>query len=89
MGLKDRVVKAFSTDESELSRHGRAPIPGEATLSLPAGEVKLTYQQGFIDSGFFTVPKELGVTVTEPAGEEEGDDARDREHARLDGYQRT
>jgi hypothetical protein len=66
----DRVSRAFSTDESELSRHGRVPIPGEATLSLPAGEVKLTYQQGFIDTGFFTVPKELGVTVTGPAGED-------------------
>jgi hypothetical protein len=70
MGLMDRVLKAFSTDESELARHGRVPIPGEATLSLPAGEIKLTYQQGFIDPSFLTVPKELEVTVTGTDGED-------------------
>jgi hypothetical protein len=70
MGLMDRVLKAFSTDESELARHGRVPIPGEATLSMPAGEVRLTYQQAFIDPSFFTVPKELVVTVTGPGGED-------------------
>jgi hypothetical protein len=70
MGLMDRVLKRFSTDESELARHGRVPIPGEAKLSLPAGEVKLTYQQGYIEVDFFTVPKELELTVTGPAGED-------------------
>jgi hypothetical protein len=70
MGLMDRVLKALSADESELSQHGRVPIPGEARLTLPAGEVRLTYQQAFIDPGFLTVPKELGVTVTGPGGED-------------------
>jgi hypothetical protein len=32
--------------------------------------VKLTYQQGFIEPDFFTVPKELVVTVTGPDGED-------------------
>lgn len=70
MGLLDRLSRTFTTDESELSRYGRIPIPGEATLSLPAGEVKLTYQQAFIDPSWLTVPKELVVTITGPSGED-------------------
>jgi hypothetical protein len=51
-------------------------VPGEATVTLPPGKVKLTYQEsrrassdsdGDIDFG---VPGPLSLTVVSPAGEE-------------------
>lgn len=54
---------------------GSLPVPGEATVTLSAGKVKLSYQESYKASGGedhidFGVPGALEVTVTSPSGEE-------------------
>ena len=54
---------------------GSLPVPGEATVTLSAGKVKLSYQESYKASGGedhidFGVPSALEVTVTSPSGEE-------------------
>src|SRR5690349_12455401 len=55
--------------------YGRFMVPGETTVTLPAGKLKLSYQEeykatGTEDSIDFGVPSQLQVTVT-PAGDGE------------------
>src|SRR5215208_893685 len=50
------------------------PVPGETTVSLPAGKLKLSYQESYKagggeDSIDFGVPSALQVTVASPAGQ--------------------
>jgi hypothetical protein len=50
------------------------PVPGETTVSLPAGKTKLSYQESYKagggeDSIDFGVPSALQVTIASPAGE--------------------
>jgi len=54
---------------------GSLPVPGEATVTLSAGKVKLSYQESYKASGGedhidFGVPSALEVTVTSPSGQE-------------------
>ena len=54
---------------------GSLPVPGEATVTLSAGKVKLSYQESYKASGGedhidFGVPSSLEVTVTSPSGEQ-------------------
>jgi hypothetical protein len=54
--------------------YGRIPVPGQTTVALPAGKLKLSYQEsykagGTEDSIDFGVPAALQVTVESPAGE--------------------
>ena len=54
--------------------YGKVPVPGQATVALPAGKLKLSYQEsykarGTEDSIDFGVPAGLQVTVESPAGE--------------------
>ena len=49
-------------------------VPGEATVMLPAGKLKLSYQESYKASSSgdtidFDVPSALSVTVTAPTGE--------------------
>lgn len=49
-------------------------VPGEATVMLPAGKLKLSYQESYKapssgDTIDFDVPSALSVTVTAPTGE--------------------
>jgi hypothetical protein len=59
---------------SRDARYGAVPAPGEATLDLPAGKVKLTYQEAVHSSGGgegsidFDVPNGLIATLTPVAG---------------------
>ena len=56
--------------------HGEIPVPGEATMTLPAGKVKLSYQEGQHTSQVederiqFFAPDDLVVTVVGPDGSE-------------------
>ena len=56
--------------------HGEVPVPGEATLTLPAGNVKLSYQaaqhtsRGEEHEIAFYAPDDLVVTVIAPDGNE-------------------
>jgi hypothetical protein len=54
--------------------YGQIPVPGQTTVALPAGKMKLSYQEsykarGTEDSIDFGVPATLQVTVESPAGE--------------------
>jgi hypothetical protein len=66
-----RVFKSRATADD----YGRFNIPGEATVTLPAGSsLKISYQEEYTASGGegsidFYVPKELQVEVTGPSGE--------------------
>jgi hypothetical protein len=52
--------------------YGRFMVPGETTVALPAGKVKISYQEEYKASGTedsidFGVPPQLQVTVTNEA----------------------
>ncbi len=54
--------------------YGKIPVPGQTTVALPAGKLRLSYQEsykarGTEDSIDFGVPAGLGVTVESPAGD--------------------
>jgi hypothetical protein len=54
--------------------YGTFPVPGETTVMLTAGKLKLSYQESYKasstgDSIDFGVPSALTVTVTAPTGE--------------------
>jgi hypothetical protein len=54
--------------------YGAIPVPGETTVALPAGKVRLSYQEsykarGTEDSIDFGVPAALEITVESPTGE--------------------
>jgi hypothetical protein len=54
--------------------YGAIPVPGETTVALPAGKVRLSYQEsykarGTEDSIDFGVPAAIEITVESPTGE--------------------
>jgi hypothetical protein len=54
--------------------YSKIPVPGQTTVALPAGKLKLSYQESYKasstgDSIDFGVPAALQVTVESPAGE--------------------
>jgi len=54
--------------------YGKLPVPGETTVLLTPGKLKLSYQESYKasstgDSIDFGVPSGLSVTVTGPTGE--------------------
>ena len=54
--------------------YGTFPVPGETTVMLPAGKLKLSYQESYKasstgDSIDFGVPSALTVSMTAPTGE--------------------
>lgn len=53
--------------------YGKIPVPGQTTVALPGGKLKLSYQEsykagGTEDSIDFGVPAGLQVTVESPTG---------------------
>jgi hypothetical protein len=64
-------------DSFRSTVHGTVPVPGEATLLLPAGKVKVRYEEDRAGrdsraghgNPFPGAPEELEVTVTPPGGE--------------------
>lgn len=62
------MVNAFALDKYDA--YGEVPIPGAATLHLPAGEVAITlhtYAVGAASGGGLPIP-ELGVSIDPPPG---------------------
>jgi hypothetical protein len=54
--------------------YGRIPVPGQTQVAVPAGKLKLSYQESYKapssgDSIDFGVPAALQVTVESPDGE--------------------
>jgi hypothetical protein len=72
-GWLSRFFDVFSAQPASpaAARHGRVPIPGEATLDLPAARVRLYYE---VDEGAtstkFQPPAALAVSIRDPAGAE-------------------
>ena len=67
------LLRVFS-GRGSADDYGSLPVPGEATLTLPAGTVKLSYQESYKASSTgdtidFGVPSRLEVSVVSPAGE--------------------
>jgi hypothetical protein len=67
-----RVFKSRATADD----HGRFDVPGEASVTLPAGsKLKISYQEEYTAAGGegsidFYVPKDLRIEVTGPSGEQ-------------------
>ena len=68
-----RVLRA----SANAGRYGAMSVPGQATLTLPAGKVKVTYQEAVHTSGggegeiSFYPPSDLDVVVAPVAGGQE------------------
>lgn len=67
------LYRVFAARRS-ADRYGSFPVPGDATVSLAPGRLKLTYQESYKaprsgDSIRFGVPSALRVDVVSPAGE--------------------
>src|SRR5215216_6645504 len=65
-----RVFKARRSADD----YGTLSVPGEITLTLPTGKVKLSYQESYKARGdsdhiYFGVPDQLVVSVLSPGGE--------------------
>jgi hypothetical protein len=81
--LFERIFAFIRESRSAFLHQGRSagdlatlPVPGEARVTLPAGRVKLRYQESYRAFGGgesggidFGVPAELQVGVTSPDGE--------------------
>jgi hypothetical protein len=59
-----------------VDAHGAVAVPGEASVDLPSGKVRLTYQESYeADSGptgdslDFRIPPGLTISVVSPTGE--------------------
>jgi hypothetical protein len=64
-------VYTAQPDGAAAARHGRVPVPGEATRELPAGRVRIYYE---VDEGAtstrFQPPEQLVVRVRDATGDE-------------------
>jgi hypothetical protein len=54
--------------------YGAFRVPGELTVTLSPGEVRLRYQEGYRaqgagDAAYFNVPGDLEVSIVSPSGE--------------------
>jgi hypothetical protein len=67
------VIYRWLGSRRHAGDYGAFPVPGEITVVLPPGEVRLRYQEGYRAQGgdgvYFNVPGELDVGVTSPSGE--------------------
>jgi hypothetical protein len=67
------VYRVFQA-RARADDYGRFMVPGETTLTLPAGKLKISYQEeykagGGEDSIDFGVPAQLQVEIKAPSGE--------------------
>jgi hypothetical protein len=73
--LVDGVIFYFVfRSRSTADDYATFSVPGETTVSLPAGKTKLSYQESYKAGGGedtidFGVPSALQVTIASPAGE--------------------
>ena len=67
------VIRRIFAGRAAADDYGRFMVPGETTVTLPAGKLKISYQEEYKasstgDSIDFGVPAALQVTVTSAAG---------------------
>lgn len=68
------VYRVFASRKS-AGEYGSFAVPGEASVTIPAGKLKLSYQESYRasrsgDSIDFSAPSGLSVAVTSPTGEQ-------------------
>jgi hypothetical protein len=68
------VIYRVFAGRAAADDHGRFIVPGETTVTLPAGRLRISYQEeykagGGEDTIDFGVPAQLQVQVTGPSGE--------------------
>ncbi|MGZ5342505.1 MAG: hypothetical protein ACXWW8_06555 [Solirubrobacterales bacterium] len=73
MGFFDSLAKRFIPGFASADAYGAIAVPGETSLDLQAGKVKLTYQESKRSASHdedidFGVPGSLSVEVTPAAG---------------------
>ena len=73
MGFFDSLAKRVIPGFASADAHGAFPVPGEMTVTLPAGKAKLTYQESkrsasYDDDIDFGVPGSLSVEVSPSEG---------------------
>jgi len=73
MGFWDGIAKKMIPGYANANAYGAIPVPGETTVDLPAGKLKLTYQEskkvgGDEDTIYFGVPASVSVEVTPASG---------------------
>jgi hypothetical protein len=74
LALDAYILLRVSGSHKGAEEYGAIAVPGETTVSLPTGKVKLTYQESYKassteDSIDFGVPGTLEVSVTSADGE--------------------
>jgi hypothetical protein len=65
------LYRVFSSRAS-ADGYGRFPVPGETTVTLPAGKLRISYQEEYAAGGDpidFATPAALQVSITGPGGE--------------------
>jgi hypothetical protein len=66
------VIYRWIKSRRHAGDYGAFKVPGELTVTLPPGTVRLRYQEGYRAQGegvYFNVPGELEVSVVSPSGE--------------------
>jgi hypothetical protein len=68
------VIYRWIRSRTHAQDYGAFQVPGELTITLSPGQVRLRYQEGYraqgeLDHIYFDVPAKLEVTVTSPSGQ--------------------
>jgi hypothetical protein len=68
------VVYYWIKSRRHAGDYGAFAVPGEMTVTLRPGKLRLSYQEGYQAQGagegiYFNVPRELEVSVISPSGE--------------------
>ena len=69
------ILRRVFASRASADDYGMFMVPGETTVTVPAGRLKISYQEEYKaasvgDDIDFRVPAALEVTVTGPSGEE-------------------
>jgi hypothetical protein len=75
LAIDGYVLYRVFASRASRDDYGMFMVPGESTVTVPAGKLKVSYQEeykagGTEDSIDFGVPSQLEVTVTNAAGEQ-------------------
>jgi hypothetical protein len=75
LAIDGYVLYRVFASRASRDDYGTFMVPGESTVTVPAGKLKVSYQEeykagGTEDSIDFGVPSQLEVTVTNAAGEQ-------------------
>jgi hypothetical protein len=67
------VIYRWIKSRRQAAEYAALPVPGETTVTLRPGKVRLRYQEGYraqvTDGVYFSAPRELEVSVVSPSGQ--------------------